>query len=370
MLIAWYSCAGALKTNVSVQLLCLSLTDLLVGIITIPTALVPTAALKYESCAILVYMYFLAQSATLCHTLLICVNRLLTIKRKTSIHENNNKTLKTIFIQIMAVWTGCILFFSIHFLAFARFGETITQCSTIHLFEDNHLVAFGLLTIPLLVSPQLCTNIIYAYLFIHIRQKLRLVSIVQVLPKYPVDNGGQQNYHVHEQHSTNCRTKGDMHKSHRSMVQSVSLVTKGSDSCMSNAQTKIRSINEQEASTSTAYKPKCFGINDSVKGGEVTRNSQTNNTRLGPEKQMRVLVTFGILLITLNIFVTPLDFVAIIEMIRNRPLSRSVRYVFVTMAMLNSAFNPIINIWRMKPFRVIMKKKATKIYELLRFWRT
>ena len=380
---------NALKNNVNIQLLSLCITDMLVGIITIPAALMPMFILftTYESCAFVVYIYFVAQSATLCHTLLICVNRLLTIKRKSNVNESNNGTFKSILKQILAVWTGCLLFSSIHFLAFAQFGETVVHCSTVYLFQDNHLVATGLLAIPLLVPPQLCTDFIYVYLFIYVTKRLRSVHVVHVKPNHSPDDARPNTNRGQEKLSQNFKPLGDVRNNHRLMIPSVSEVTKGPVGCIGYTQTRVRSMNVTEVGTSTVSESKCYGddtldrklqetapnttgLNIRAKGDSGNERNRTNNNRLGLEKQRRVLVTFGILLISLNVFMTPLDFLTIIEMFNNGPLSRGLRFIFMTMAMLNSALNPVINSWRIKPFRVIMREKLTKMYELLSFQRT
>ena len=364
---------NALKNNVNVQLLSLCVTDVLVGIITIPCALMPVMLVnsKYETCAFLIYMFFLAQCATLCHTLLICVNRLLTIKRKSNVKETNNATLKTICMQILAIWVGCLLYFGIHFFAFARFGETVKRCSTLYLFKDNDPVGLGFLTGVPLIPSQLCTNIIYVYLFIYIRKRLRSVGIVQVKPNRPKDD---------IRLNSQTKTLGDEQTSHRLMIPSVSEGTKGPDSSIGYTQTNVRPINE--AGTSSTCKSERYGdnilnrdihetaVNTRERGGDVTESSRLNNNRVGLEKQRRVLVTFGILLISLNLFMTPLGFLVIIEMFNNGPLPRGIRFAFCTMAMLNSALNPVINVWRIKPFRLIMRDKVTKICEFFSFRQT
>ena len=80
--------------------------------------------------------------------------------------------------------------------------------------------------------------------------------------------------------------------------------------------------------------------------------------------QRHALVTFGILLLSLNLFMTPLVFLDVIELLLHGYLSRDTYITFVLMAILNSALNPIINIWRIKPFRMVLMEKARK----LRFW--
>ena len=268
--------------------------------------------------------------------------------------------------------------YSVHFLAFAQFGETVNRCSVFHLFEEKYLVAVVLLSVPLPIPTQLCTNIIYVYLFIHIRRKLRVVDIVQLQPNHSQDRVRLKSCRMQETTASSLNTQGDTHTSHGLMIQSESEVTKGQDISAGYAQSKGRSLYEQEAGTSTAYKSKCNrnpgpdGDAQTIASNTISKHgdgSRTNNNRKGLERQRRVLITFGILLSALNLFMTPLFFLGIIETIRNRPLSRIVRFAFVAMAMLNSALNPVINIWRMKPFRLIMKAKAKKIYEWLTFWR-
>ena len=370
---------NALKNSVNVQLLSLSLTDLLVGITAIPGTLFPIVFqnTKYETCAFIMYMYFFAQSATLCHTLLICVNRLRSIKRKANV--NDSSFIKHL-LQILAVWGFCLLFYVIHFLSFARFGETVKHCSTIYLFEGNEFVAFALLTIPPLVPPQLCTNIIYVYLFIYVRKRLRSVGVINVAPKHATNDDELACCRAQENHLSKSNTLGGAHT-----INLVSLDTTVRGSSSSTIKTMVPSVmHEPKAGPSTACESKRIKDNytnrkfqapaantreNKTCGENKQGGNQTCNSRVGWKTQNRVMVTFGILLMSLNVFMTPLDFIVVIQMINGR-LSRGVRFLFVTMALLNSAFNPIINIGRVRPFRLIIRKIVIKIYECLNCRRT
>ena len=382
VLLCLVSSRNVLKNNVNVQLLSLSFTDLLVGITTAPATLYPIVLrnTRYETCALMIYMYFCAQSATLCHSLLICVNRLMTI-----IFKRTNVTFKTIMVEVLAVWGFCLLFFVIHFLVFARFGETVKQCSTHYLFEGNADFIFALLTIPPLVPPQLCTNIIYVYLFMYIRKRLRAVGTVNVAQKNITSKNKLASSDVEEKKLLKLTTSEDAQATELVSVtptgqatELVSVSTTGHDSSNSPVKTKIQSLKREPlAGTSADGESKCKVENNTdqklqtpddntrINGTNKNGSNQTSNTRLSWVQQQRAMVTFGIMLMALNVSMTPVDFVAIIEIIVG-PLSRGVRFVFVTMAMLNSAFNPLINVWRIKPFRVIMEEKATQIYESLR----
>ena len=362
---------NALKNNVNVQLLCLSLTDMLVGITTIPGALLPLVIhnVRYETCAFLIYMYFVAQVATLFHALLICINRLKTIRRKANVSESDNETFKTIFRQIMLVWLGSFSYFGIHFLFFARFGETLTQCSTTHLFEDYQPVALGVITIPLLIPTQISINIIYVYLLMYLRKKLKTIHVAQAMPKRQIkDNGLTSDQAGNNRSTKNVQTERDVHTSQKAL-------TKTSDSIISDPIAKVLNTNSPKAGPSNASESiscednQVNAPNTNLKDKNETdhNHTNTNKKRKGLEKQRRVLVTFGILLMCLNVTMTPIDFISLIEM--NGLLPRRLRFVVMLMGMLNSALNPVINIWRITPFRVIMREKAANLYEYLRFWR-
>ena len=364
----------ALKNNVHVQLLSLSFTDMLVGVNTIPFIwmLITMHNVKYEACAILFYTYFVAQSATLYHTLLIGVNRLLTIKRSSVVNANSNATFKTTLMQILAIWGCCFVGFGIHFMVFARSGTTVTHCSTAHIFDDQEQVALKIMFILIFIPPHVCVNIIYGYLLMFIRKKLRSVGIVKVAPNNKAGHVELASYRAHAKRLSTFKTVVDKHAN-----QLVSVNMTGHCSSSSFATTKVLSINGPNAAPSTAIESRSNCDNGTVRNETHTMESragyrnnvgqnQANNIRLGWNKQKRVMITFGIVLVSLNIFMTPLDFFAIFEMFNNGRLPRRIRSIFVAMAMLNSAFNPLINIWRIKPFRAIMKEKVTKIYDSFR----
>ena len=85
------SSRNVLKHNVNVQLLSLSLTDMLVGITMLSPVLAAILNLfsRSEPCSVILYMYFVAQAATIYHTFLICVHRLRVIRRKSNAKHSN-----------------------------------------------------------------------------------------------------------------------------------------------------------------------------------------------------------------------------------------------------------------------------------------
>ena len=290
-------------------------------------------------------------------------------------NDSNNANLKIILVQIMAIWFGSLVFMSIPFLVFARFGETVVSCSFYTLLEDNFLVGFGIINITLLWPAHICINIIYVYLFVYLRKRLRTINTAQITSKYPPKENSQRSNRVHDNALPPLETPLDIQTKPPSKVQSVSSICGGPGCSTDHAQTKCRYINVKEVGNTTTNESPSNREKESdakvpdtaliarARGQEGTKLRCTYDNRLGLQKQRRVLVTIGILLISLNVFMTPLDFVFLIEIFNFGQLTRGVRFVFVAMAMLNSALNPVINIWRIKPFQAILKEKAMKVYE-------
>ena len=81
--------------------------------------------------------------------------------------------------------------------------------------------------------------------------------------------------------------------------------------------------------------------------------------------QKRVLLTIGILLVCLNVFMTPLNLLTLFEFLHTGYLSRRVKFIFMNMAILNSALNPVINVFRIKSFKEALRQNALKLCRLL-----
>ena len=76
-----------------------------------------------------------------------------------------------------------------------------------------------------------------------------------------------------------------------------------------------------------------------------------NGKQLGFKGQKEVLITIGMILLAVNIFMTPLNMLVLIEIIIDGFLTREIKGVLMSLSMMNSALNPIIYILRIKPFR-------------------
>ena len=370
----------ARKSSVTVQLLSLSLTDMLVGICTTPVFLTPVLSLfsKYETCACIMFMYFVSQGATINHALLICIHRLIIIRRKSNAHHNNKEKLQSVLVQIMLIWFGCVVFYAIPFLVFARFGEEVVPCSLNNVFRDKYFTVTRLMSI-LFLLPYICTNILYVYLLVYLRRRLRTVDATQVtlnnqsadisqrgdkldnIVMTPVENpthiksvlpGAFKNTNTlylepgpsTDRSKRNCRTihvkEPDMNKTVKAQ-STKDMKTDANEQIRGRAKEKTQK--RRDIST--------HGIN--------VMGASNSFSRL--KKQRHVLNTIGIILISLNVFMAPLTFTPVFEFFQFGYLTRRVKFVFLAMAMLNSALNPIINVWRIIPFQENLRSKARKV---------
>ena len=74
------------------------------------------------------------------------------------------------------------------------------------------------------------------------------------------------------------------------------------------------------------------------------------------KKEREVLCTIGIILLLLNMFITPLNLLLLIELIHDGLLSRKVKFILMFLALINSGLNPLVYALKMKPFREVLKR--------------
>ena len=77
-------------------------------------------------------------------------------------------------------------------------------------------------------------------------------------------------------------------------------------------------------------------------------------------KERDVLCTIGIVLLLLNLCITPLNMTVLLELILDEPLSRKVKFIFMFLALVNSGLNPIVYAIKMKSFRDVVSRYKGK----------
>ena len=377
------------KISMFIQLLSLSFTDMHVGLCMIPMFLTQSTALNsnVRACAITIYVYFVSQGATLYHTLLVCIHRLINMKQKSNAkQENFNATL----VQISLIWIGCLIFFGIPFPVLIKPSGDVQACSLPVIFGQNYIFATPLWG-ALLILPFSCVNILYVYLLAYLRARLKDIHVrtahITRTHSLELSNIGKRNKKFEFDHNgltpvvNKVETK--LNASTHAVVKSVGILGQEPGTSKNLSEQKCRTIHVKQANT--------HAMNEahSAQGTEQNMNRQderifkgysiketdlcrqrinvmgTNNSRLGLKTLRRVLVTVGIILTSLDVCMAPLVFFAFFENVNVGYVNRSIRLLCLMMATMNSALNPVINVSMIKPFRQILFEKAKKLFRSL-----
>ena len=375
------------KISVFIQLLSLSFTDMNVGLCMIPMVLTQSTTLfsNNRACAIIIYVYFVSQGATLYHTLLVCIHRLIKMKQKSNAkQENFNATL----VQISLIWIGCLIFFGIPFPVLIKPSGDDQACSLSLIFGQNYIFA-ALLWGALLILPFSCVNILYVYLLAYLRARLKAVHVrtahVTRTHSLELSNIGKRNNKFEFDHNglTPVVNKVETKLNTHAVVKSVGILGQEPGTSKGLSEQKCRTINVKQATTHVMNEAhsaqgteqnmirqderifKGYSIKETDFCRKRINVMGTNNNRLGLKTLRRVLVTVGIILTSLDVCMAPLVFFAFFEHVNVGYVNRSIKLLCLVMATMNSALNPVINVSMIKPFRQILFEKAKKLFRSL-----
>ena len=444
---------------VNIQILSFSITDMIVGITAIPVVLsfkITASFPYYEVCAAVMFLYCCAQAANLVHTFVICVHRLIIIKRWAFCNETHPKKVgKTILIQILFIWFVSGLICSVPFFIYGRSGYIIRECSLNNLFGENYVFAVTIVDV-IVVSLQIFVNALYIYLYRFISNTWKLIQPSHSFNNIPSTLNAEHSMHwaisrKHDDYAPKVKlNKSAMATSSFQTATKVSKAQPALNSCrkmnlsMPNLEIYNTDFNDDNGEIYNSVKrnnndliqnTNISGIpgspiahritNNSVdlgdsachrlegKGklialqmdlvesrknilsrtvltqlpskfqrsrsvpthlnkivrkcdyGSITEKHETkeNNRRKGHtgfKGQREVLITIGIILLVLNICITPINVIFLIELSTDYSLSRDVKFVFMAMALLNSALDPFIYALRIKQFKESLRKTFIK----------
>ena len=430
----------AMKTFVNLQLLSFSITDILVGISAI------LGSLTYHNittniwiCSVITYMYLVAQAATLFHAFGICLHRFITVKYRHLHRKKENKgRLKRIMIHVIAIWLLSIVLVAIPFACFARFDQSLNECSANGIFGDNYIKFIAVYNTGMLL-PQVGMNILYICLFRYLFAKWsfkartkttkqgvmlltfgRFNTTVQQSSRQNVNStdnqrlnetgtiggtmsqGVEENLRINsgedkqniasgfvEDQTNACDDISKCGLSHKKLSSShKDLFNEPQSNCETDMdetkQTKndaIASVNPSDAkydvSNSINIPMNSEQYHQSERGTCTRKNRETDNQNassyssgtnisrqitapdgrkpLSIQMEKEVICTIGILLLLLNICITPLNLLLVIELNLDDFLSRKVKFIILSFALINSGLNPFVYAFKLKPFREILK---------------
>ena len=360
----------ALKNFVNLQIMSFSVTDTLVGLAAIPTALTYKLAFSLTdvgSCSVVLCSYSIAQAATLYHAFVICIHRLITIKRCTGRSETNPRHMyKTLFIQVSIPWVESLLVVSLSFVLFAKFGKKLPVCSLNTLFEEDYIHVMTFLCINLL-TPQIGMNVVYIYMLVFLLRQWKRVGILRgnARPIATTSDGVWNTSQIASMEETKLTVQvaGDTQQSvSGNIVDDVinepkdNIAKGGEENCSKDMKSGItktwKNVSYEGVSGNKANgSVMAREINDKGQKRGHQRNAENKDGKLSVSGQRDVIITIGLMLIILNVFMTPLTFLALVESLNAQLLDRQVKFIIMILALMNSALNPCVYIARIKPFR-------------------
>ena len=353
----------SLKHFVTLQLLSLSMTDIVVGLTAIPgilTYYITSAFSSAEICAGIMYGYIVAQVASLFHVFAICLHRFITIKyHKFNSHTNGEGMLKRILYHILIVWISAIILVAIPVIRYAKFGYRLEECSLNTVFRDDYLKGFAVLAV-FFITPQIGVNILYIWLFRFLsKQWNRIDTSKRSMASISVILENKSKVVVSK------NTGSDLSKAEGNRI-SLNGGDRHNDSGYTHKDK--RNLFEVKTDTETENEP----VKESLKAIEIN-NSKDILTKLyrnktetqnfvpgGYRKERDVLCTIGIVLLLLNICITPFNMTLLLELVLDEPLSRKVKFIFIFLALVNSGLNPIVYAIKMKSFRGVVSRYNSK----------
>ena len=402
----------AMKTFVNLQLLSFSITDMLVGITAIPESLTNYITPSIEICSTIIYGYIVAQTATLFHAFGICLHRYITVKyRRLHAKRKDKGQLKRIIIHVSVIWCLSVVLVAIPVVCYARFNHFIAECSLKTVFGENYFQFLAVINV-LLLLPQVGMNCLYICLFRYLSAKWSFKTKTKTANQDAVLLSFNRFNATSEAHSSPAVNNIENQRFNETVAidgnmthgaEEITCMYKDRDETIVVSRIvhvenqQLNSENEtalvEPADDRIDVLPEAISIQtkseqylrpdrdsriilDTDNQSASSYSSWTNICRqitapvgckpLTFQKEKEVLCTIGILLILLNIFITPLNLFLLMELINDGYLSRKVKFSLMFMALINSGLNPFVYAFKMEPFRNVLKSHRDKCAAFLR----
>ena len=270
----------------STQVLCLSITDIVVGLGSLPLTILPLICktISYRYCSLIFFIFFASQCASLYQIFGICVHRCIITNKASRINEQRSD-FRVPLALVLSSWTLSSVVNSLLLFLYGRTDATVMQCQFNELFTGNINQAATFLFIIYFV-PYILTNVLYMFTCFRLRCIWK-----KIVPAPVTEMEGRSNRVPHV----------------------------------------VSGVGIQENNI------------PSMSGNSVSIRAQ-----------QKVITTIGTLMLFFNICTIPL---IVLFLIQNQyPVSRTVKFIVVTLFLLNSAINPFIYALRTNWLRIALKR--------------
>ena len=370
----------ALRNFVTIQILGFSITDMLVGISAVPLTLtlqITRAFPYFEACAGIFYAYCTSQAANLLHAFAICIHRIVTIKRRSVLNKGQtNLAYVKVLLQIVCIWIVSAVVVAIPFALYGRFGERIRECSFNGLFEEKYINALAFMNITFL-TPQVGMTVVYVYMSRYLLTTWRQIkprgvtkdlSSATATSSFNSRNTKASTLRITATRCNMSSSKFDAGKNktkyHTASVAIQDAYFEGTNndepthsSMMLNDRHSDMHTHEGNTNSATGKCPENVETSVSRRRGTTVQPKQS----LMYSGQRDVLITIGLILLVINIFMTPLNAVILMELVNVELLTRKLKFSLVCLSFMNSALNPFIYSLRIKPFKDAVKDNLKRL---------
>ena len=174
------------------QLLTLSLSDVLVGLATLPVyATVFKSGFIYEDCICRFVLLLSAHAVEQFHIFGICVNRVSVVYQLTTPRKMSRKKV-LVMVYLLLNWIIFLTIYSVAFRIWGRYRYKLSICSLNEMFQDDYKTYIKY-TVSFYIIPSVLINLVYGALILKIRctaqnQVLRVKKTNQADENYDATN--------------------------------------------------------------------------------------------------------------------------------------------------------------------------------------
>ena len=174
------------------QLLTLSLSDVLVGLATLPVyATVFKSGFIYEDCLCRFVLLLSAHAVEQFHIFGICVNRVSVVYQLTTPRKMSRKKV-LVMAYLLLNWIIFLTIYSVAFRIWGRYRHKLSICSLNEMFQDDYKT-YVKYTVSFYIVPSVLINLVYGALILKIRctarnQVLRVLKTNQADENHDATN--------------------------------------------------------------------------------------------------------------------------------------------------------------------------------------
>ena len=277
-----------LNNTFTFQLLTLSVSDVLVGLATLPAyATAFTSSFIYEECLCRFVVLLSAHAVEQFHIFGICVNRVSVLHQLTTpVPSRISRKKMFVVVYLLLNWVVFLTIYSVAFRIWGVYRQTLYMCSLNEMLQDNYKT-YVIYSISFYIVPLVLINSIYAALILKIKLTARSETLYALklnpsVAEFKITHGRHSSsVPVDHSRSRDRSSSDDVHEK-----QSMTLfANKGSTSIIGENEIKLKNMKRQGPAEHGAISPECLPL-------ETHALHEDDNARGGPSEMITGQIPF------------------------------------------------------------------------------